>query len=77
LYHSTKNEKISISYASHFLKFLFQPAFGTFAKPLNPTRNPSFAKEPNFARFSLYWRFFDFQIQPRIPIFGKNWVYHA
>lgn len=33
--------------ASHFLKFLCQPAFGTFAKPRKPTHNPSFAKEPN------------------------------
>lgn len=32
---------------SHFLKFLSQPAFGTFAKPHNPTHYPSFAKEPN------------------------------
>ena len=45
--HSTKNDKISISPASHFLKFLCQPAFGKFAKPLKPTYNPSFAKEPN------------------------------
>ncbi|MCK9435799.1 MAG: helix-turn-helix domain-containing protein [Synergistaceae bacterium] len=45
--HSTKNDKISISPASQFLKFLCQPAFGTFAKPHKPTRNPSFAKEPN------------------------------
>jgi len=93
-YHSIENDKISISPASHFLKFLFQPAFthlvidfngvreslrlfDTFAKPLKPTRNPSFAKEPNFARLSLYWRFFDFQIKPKIPIFGKNWVRYA
>jgi DNA-binding XRE family transcriptional regulator len=33
--------------ASHFFKFLCQPAFGTFAKPLKPTHSPSFAKEPN------------------------------
>jgi len=46
-YHSTENDNISISPASHFLKFLCQPAFGTFAKPLKPTHNPSFAKEPN------------------------------
>jgi putative transcriptional regulator len=49
-YHSTKNDKISITPASHFLKFLCQPAFGTFAKPLKPTHNPSFAKEPNLPR---------------------------
>jgi DNA-binding XRE family transcriptional regulator len=42
--HSTNN---IISPASHFLKFLCQPAFGTFAKPLKPTHNPSFANEPN------------------------------
>ncbi|WP_435380188.1 helix-turn-helix transcriptional regulator [Echinicola jeungdonensis] len=41
------NDKISISPASHFLKFLCQPAFGTFAKPLKPAHNPSFTKEPN------------------------------
>jgi len=45
--HSTENDKICISPASHFLKFLCQSAFGTFAKPLKPTHNPSFAKEPN------------------------------
>jgi putative transcriptional regulator len=33
--------------ASHFFKISLQPAFGTFAKPHKPTRNPSFAKEPN------------------------------
>ncbi len=32
---------------SHFLKFLSQPACGTFAKLLKPTHDPSFAKEPN------------------------------
>ncbi|MGK7390597.1 MAG: helix-turn-helix transcriptional regulator [Candidatus Cyclobacteriaceae bacterium M2_1C_046] len=36
--------------ASHFLKFLCQPAFGTFAKPHKPTHNPSFTKEPNLPR---------------------------
>lgn len=46
--HSTKNDKWTISPASHFLKFLYQPAFGTFAKPHKPTHNQSFAKEPNF-----------------------------
>jgi hypothetical protein len=46
-YNSTENDKISIFPAAHFLKFLCQPAFGTFAKPLKPTHNPSFAKEPN------------------------------
>jgi hypothetical protein len=35
--------------AIHFLKFLRQPAFGTFAKPHILTQNQSFAKEPNFA----------------------------
>ena len=48
-YHSTKNERISISPAPHFSKFLYQPAFGTFAKPLKPTHNSIFAKEPNFS----------------------------
>ena len=38
--------------ASHFLKFLCQPAFGTFAKPHKPTHNLSFAKEPNLLRFT-------------------------
>jgi hypothetical protein len=38
-----------IALASHFLKFLSQPAFGTFTKPHNPTHHQSFAKEPNFA----------------------------
>jgi len=76
-YHSTENDKIPISPASHFLKFLCQPTFGTFTKPLKPTHNQSFAKEPNFARLSLNWRFFDFQIKPEIPIFGKNWVQYA
>jgi hypothetical protein len=33
--------------ASHFLKFLCQPAYGTFAKPHKPAHNPSFTKEPN------------------------------
>tara|TARA_Y100000815_G_C13349476_1_gene503629 strand:- start:11318 stop:11812 length:495 start_codon:yes stop_codon:yes gene_type:complete len=46
-YHSTESDRISISPASHFLKFLCQPTFGTFAKPLRPTHNPSFTKEPN------------------------------
>ena len=36
--------------ASHFFKFLCQPAFGTFTKPHKPTHNPSFAKEPNLPR---------------------------
>jgi len=36
--------------ASHFLKFLCHPAFGTFAKPHKPTQNPSFTKEPNLPR---------------------------
>jgi hypothetical protein len=40
-------EKKEKARPSHFLKFLRQPAFGTFAKPLKPTYNPSFAKEPN------------------------------
>jgi len=75
--HSTNNEKISISPASHFLKFLHQPAFGTFAKPLKPTHKPIFSKEPNFARISSYWRFFDFQIKPDMVIFGKNGVHYA
>ena len=47
--HSKKNDDRTISLAPHFLKFLCQPAFGTFAKPHEPTHNPSFAKEPNFA----------------------------
>jgi hypothetical protein len=47
--HSTRKSKVTISPALHFLKFLCQPAFGTFAKPHEPTRNPSFAKEPNLA----------------------------
>jgi hypothetical protein len=34
---------------SYFLKFLHQLAFGTFAKPHEPTHNQIFAKEPNFA----------------------------
>ena len=34
--------------ATHFLKFLCQPAFGTFAKPDMPTHNQGFEKEPNF-----------------------------
>jgi len=38
-----------IAPASHFLKLLCQPAFGTFAKPHKPTQNPSFAKEPNLS----------------------------
>lgn len=46
--HSTKNDNGTISPASHFLKFLCQSAFGTFAKPHKPTHNQSFAKEPNF-----------------------------
>jgi hypothetical protein len=33
--------------ASHFLKFLCQPAFGTFAKPHNPTRSPRACCEQN------------------------------
>lgn len=40
------------AHASHFLKFLCQPAFGTFTKPLKPAHNPSFAKEPNRPRFT-------------------------
>jgi len=32
--------------------------------------HPSFAKEPNFARLFHFWRFFDFQILPEMPIFG-------
>jgi putative transcriptional regulator len=43
-------EKKGKAYPSHFLKFLGQPAFGTFAKPHKPTHNPSFAKEPNLPR---------------------------
>jgi len=46
--HSTRKSKMTISHASHFLKFLCQPAFGTFEKPHKPTHNQSFAKEPNF-----------------------------
>ncbi|ERM80839.1 hypothetical protein P872_11830 [Rhodonellum psychrophilum GCM71 = DSM 17998] len=45
---STRKSKVNISLASHFLKFLCQPAFGTFAKPDMPTHNQSFTKEPNF-----------------------------
>jgi hypothetical protein len=56
-YHSTESDKISISSASHFLKFLCQPAFDTFAKPLKTTHKPGFVKEPKFTRRSLYWRF--------------------
>lgn len=29
-YHSTKNDMISILSATHFIKFLYQPAFGKF-----------------------------------------------
>lgn len=47
--HSTKNDKMTISPAMHILKFLRQPAFGTFVKPHISTHNQSFAKEPNFA----------------------------
>jgi putative transcriptional regulator len=46
-YHLTENDKIPISPASHFLKFLCQPTFGTFAKSHEPTHNLNFAKEPN------------------------------
>jgi hypothetical protein len=53
------------------------PAFGTFAKPNKATHNQSFAKEPNFASFSFCWRFFDFQIKPEFPIFGKNWFQYV
>lgn len=76
-FHLTKNDNGTISPASHFLNFPCQPAFGIFAKPHNPTHNSSFAKESNFARFPLNWRFFDFQIKPEIYIFGKNWVRYA
>jgi len=51
-YHSTENDKISISLASHFLKFLCHPTFGTFAKPHKQTHNQSFAKEQNLSRFT-------------------------
>jgi hypothetical protein len=37
-------------------------------------QNASFVKVPIFARLSLYWRIFDFQIKPESLIFGKNWV---
>jgi len=43
------NNKKEKALASHFLKFLCHPTFGTFAKSHEPTRNPNFAKEPNFA----------------------------
>jgi ribosome-binding protein aMBF1 (putative translation factor) len=36
--------------ASHYLKFLCQPSFGTFAKPHKPTHSPSFTKKPNSPR---------------------------
>jgi len=52
-------EKREKNIPSHFLKFLCQPAFGTFAKPLKPTHNPSFAKEPNLPpsqyNYTLYY----------------------
>jgi hypothetical protein len=51
---------------SHFLKFLCQPTFGTFAKPHKPDHNLSFVKEPNILNFkkifvtqSLYLSIFD------------------
>jgi len=47
--HSAKDDKRTISLASHFLKFLCQPTFSTFAKPHKPTHNPSFINEPKFA----------------------------
>jgi len=75
--HSTENDRFPFSPTSHFIKFLNQPAFGTFAKPQMPTHKQSFAKEPNFASFSVYWRFFDFQIKPEFVTFGKNWVEYA
>jgi hypothetical protein len=37
-------EKKEKAPASHFLKFLCQPAFGTFAKPHKPTRKPKLCK---------------------------------
>ncbi len=41
-----KKEK---AFASHFLKFLYQPIFGTFAKSHKPTHNLNFAKEQNLS----------------------------
>jgi len=57
-YHSTENDKISIAPTSHFLKILFQPAFGTFAKPLKLTQNPSFAKSQILPIISVTGVFF-------------------
>jgi len=48
--------------------------FGIFAKSYKPTHCPSFAKEPKYARIFYYWRYFDFQIKPKMLIFGKNWA---
>jgi len=57
--------------ASHFLKFLCQPTFGTFAKLHKPTHNPSFTKEPNLPhpthnnyRFISYYSRYNCNLEP-------------
>jgi DNA-binding Xre family transcriptional regulator len=54
-------EKKEKANPSHFLKFLCQP---TFAKPRKPTRNPSFAKEPNLPRSTHnYYQFISYYLR--------------
>jgi aminopeptidase-like protein len=48
-----KIDKNGNALASHFLKFLCQPTFGTFAKSHKSTHNLNFAKEPNLASASV------------------------
>jgi len=48
-----KNNKKRKASASHFLKFLCLPTFGTFAKSHKPTHNLNFAKEPNLANATI------------------------
>jgi DNA-binding Xre family transcriptional regulator len=74
-YHSTENDNISISPASHFLKFLCQPAFGTFAKPHKLTHSPSFTKEPNHPPTTHNnYRFISYYLRYNCNLEPNNWI---
>jgi DNA-binding XRE family transcriptional regulator len=61
--------------ASHFLKFLCQPAFGTFAKPHKPALNPSFTKEPNLPRSTHNnYQFISYYLRYNCNLEPNNWI---
>jgi DNA-binding Xre family transcriptional regulator len=60
---------------THYLKFLCQPAFGTFATPHKPTLHPSFTKEPNLPNSTHNnSRFISYYLRYNCSLKSNNWT---